>query len=271
MPSSPSTVASLRRVFFDSFVARDLAEPLASFDITADVKEVHQFMVSRPLTVIGLRRSGIVDGFIQQENVNDLPLKEQMVDLSMATILATTAPLRDVVRCLNETPFVLVSTLGQPVGVIVRADLEKPPMRMWMFGMVTLFEMVLTRIVDQHHAGNAWCDSLSDARVAKARQLQAERHRRKQNVELIDCLQLSDKGQVLARSQDLRARYWNRSRNHIEKSIKEIESLRNNLAHAQAFTTENWSVIVQLAETTDQLLELPAEFVAQDSLQPYSE
>ncbi|TWT84033.1 hypothetical protein CA13_55080 [Planctomycetes bacterium CA13] len=271
MQTSPTTVQSLRRVFYDSFVARDLAEPLASFDVTADVEEVRRFMVSRPLTVIGIRREGVVAGFIEQDNVTDYPLAEQMVALSSAAIVTTTTPFQDVVRSLNETRFVLVSTLGQPVGVIVRSDLEKPPMRMWLFGMVTLFEMILTRIIDGSLANNVWCESLSDQRIAKAQQLQAERTRRKQAVDLIDCLQLSDKGQIFARTQELRLRHWNRSRNQIEKSIKGIESLRNNLAHSQSFTVENWDVIVQLTETLDRLLEVPAEFVAQDSLKPYTD
>ncbi|WP_144057787.1 hypothetical protein [Novipirellula maiorica] len=52
--------------------------------------------------------------------------------------MATTTPVQEIVAQLNTQPFVLVSTLGQPVGVITRGDLEKPPMRMWLFGMITL-------------------------------------------------------------------------------------------------------------------------------------
>ena len=268
MPRTPTTIQSLRRVFYDSFVARDLAEPLASFDRTADVGIVREFMVSRPLTVVGLREFGVMTGYIEQDHIDDRPLGQQLVDLSEATIVTTNTSLRDIVQRLNDNRFVLVSTLGQPVGVIVRADLEKPPMRMWLFGMITLFEMSITRIIDREYPNDAWNELVSEARLKKAQELQAERARRNQPVTLLDCLQLSDKGQLFGRSDELRTRHWNRSRREINKVVKEIESLRNNLAHSQPFIEENWDVIVRLSVTLDRLLEIPADFFSKDSLKP---
>ena len=264
------TAQNLRRVFYDSFVARDLAEPLASFDVSAATETVREFMQSRPLTVIGVREYGVVAGVIEQDQLNDHAIAQQVRRLSGATILATTSSLREVVAALNEASFVLVETLGQPVGVIVRADLEKPPMRMWLFGMVTLFEMSITRVLASHYVSDSWMPHLSESRIAKAQELQNERLRRKEAVALVDCLQLSDKGQLFACSEELRFRYWDRSKTQILKVIKELERLRNNLAHSQSYIGQNWDGIVRLAETLDSLIELPSELTGQSSLKPHS-
>ena len=147
---------SLRRVFYDAFVARDVAEPLPSLDGTADPNAASDLMTSRSLAVLGVREDGIVTGFVRRESLQDVPLSKQMTPLEEACIVATTTSLRDVVQKLNDSPFVLVTTLGQPVGWIQRQDLEKPPMRMWLFGMVTLFELSATQIINQHYADDSW-------------------------------------------------------------------------------------------------------------------
>ncbi|EGF29255.1 CBS domain-containing protein [Rhodopirellula baltica WH47] len=269
MTDTSSTVRSLRRVFRESIVARDLAEPLASFDDTTELDTLREFMLDRPLSVLGIRHKGVVTGLLHQDQIDDRPISEQMLPLAEVAVVETTTPVQQVVGLLDETSFVLVSTLGQPVGVIMRGDLEKPPMRMWLFGTITLFEMSITRVLQQAFPSDAWRELLSPTRIEKAEQLQAERVRRNQQVQLVDCLQLSDKGQLFAKSDKLRELFWNRSRNEIRRIVKELESLRNNLAHSQPYTQENWNAILRLAGSLDGFLSNQTEYVATDSLQPY--
>lgn len=269
MPSTSNTAENLRRVFYDSFAARDLAEPLASFDYTTATAEVKAFMIARPLVVVGIRREGVVYGVLEQSRVDDRPTAEQLTLLSDVSIVTTTSSLPEVVAALDKAAFVLVEALGQPVGVIVRADLEKPPMRMWLFGMVTLLEMSITRILTVRYPHDSWTDQLAASRVEKAQELQAERLRRKEVVELMDCLQLSDKGQLLVKDDELRSKYWNRPKRQILKVIKEVEALRNNLAHSQSFIGQNWDSILRMPDALDGLLSLPVEVTGPSSLEPH--
>lgn len=256
LPQSP-TEDNVRRVFREGFAARDLAEPLASFDATTETSSVRQFMEDRPLRVVGIRVNGLVTGYVEQDHVDDRPLGEQAAPLSDAEIVTTSAPFQDIVLLLNQHRFLIVTALGQPIGVIVREDLQKAPMRMWLFGMVSLFDMKITRILKHHYAGDSWIDQVTESRLEKARQLQAERSRRKQSIDLMDCLQLGDKGQLLAKTTELRENVWNQSRKHIKKVVQQLEKLRNNLAHSQDIVAENWEAIVRLAETLESLLDAP--------------
>ena len=269
-PTDP-TEESLRRVFLEGFSAGDLAEPLASFDSTTDVQVVRDFMVNRPLRVVGIRVNGLITGYVEQDGIDDRPLSEQLIPFADAIVITSAAPFQDIVARLNQDRFLTVTALGQPVGAIVRNDLEKAPMRMWLFGMVTLVEMRITRIVRESYGNEALAEILTTSRYEKAVQLQTERSRRNRSVDLIDCLQFGDKGQLLARSAELRERYWNRSRKWIEKVVKELERLRNNLAHSQDIITENWEAIVRLSETLDRILEAPEDLPAKSSLTPYQE
>ena len=265
------TEESLRRVFLEGFAARDLAEPLASFDSTTDVRTVREFMVNRPLRVVGIRVNGLIAGYVVQDDIDERPLTEQRREFDDAIVITSSAPFHEIVSRLNQDRFLIITALGQPVGVIVRDDLEKAPMRMWLFGMVTLVEMRITRIIRESYENDAWVEFVSESRLAKAHQLQKERSRRNRSVDLIDCLQLGDKGQLVARSSELRERHWNRSRRQIEKVIKELERLRNNLAHSQDIVAESWDAIVRLSETLDVILEPPRHLAVKNSLTPYEQ
>lgn len=264
-----TTEESVRRVFHEGFAARDLAEPLASFDVTTDTRRVRRFMVNRPLRVVGIRDNGLVTGYVEQDEITDQPLAEQAIPLAEASVLTTSAPFQEIITRLDSNRFLIITALGQPTGVIVRNDLQKHPMRMWLFGMVTLFDMKITRLLRGFFGDDGWVQHVSESRLEKAKQLQSERARRKQSVDLMDCLQLGDKGQLMARSGELRERYWNRSRRHIDRVIKQLERLRNNLAHSQDIVTENWEAIVRIAETLDLLFDAPGALPANASFTPH--
>ena len=85
----------------------------------------------------------------------------------------------------------------------------------------------------------------------------AERTRRNQKLTLKDCLQFSDKAQIIARSEQLRSRTRFTSKRQLEDVAKRLEKLRNNLAHSQDIITEDWDTIVALSENLDSVLNEP--------------
>jgi hypothetical protein len=65
---------------------------------------------------------------------------------------------------------------------------------------------------------------------------------------LFDCLQFSDKGQVIARNEEVRKFTVFASRRQAEEAVKKLEQLRNNLAHAQDILKSDWDTIIQLCD-----------------------
>ena len=57
-------------------------------------------------------------------------------------VVLDTSPLPDLVLRLREHRRLFVSIFGRIGGIVSRTDLDKPPVRMWLFGMVTLVECV---------------------------------------------------------------------------------------------------------------------------------
>jgi hypothetical protein len=117
---------------------------------------------------------------------------------------------------------------------------------MWLFGILTLAELAFTERIRRKWPGESWNRLLSQQRMDKARQLLAERERRKEKCHLIDCLQLADKIEILIADPSELAAIGIPSQSLARRVGKQIESLRNNLAHAQSFVEQDWPQIVRL-------------------------
>jgi len=252
-----SSGESLRRVFLQSFSVMDLAEPLISFDTHSDGAFVRQFMDERRLQVIGTRSDGLVTGVIDLEDVTENgPIGPGRTTADMP-LLESTASLVETVESLRSQQRRLISILGYPGAIVSRTDIEKPAARMWLFGMVTLIEMRYSRVVQQFCPEDSWKQYLSESRVTLAEGLMQERLRRHQDVDLISCLQFSDKMQIVARNAEIREKTQFESRRQVEQVAKLLQKLRNNLAHSQSIVTDDWDTILLLTEHIDIILSEP--------------
>ncbi len=255
-----SVTDNAMHLFLNGFSARDLAEPLMSFDDTTSPNVILTVMQDQQLEIVGVRRSGAIAGWLYRDDLtnSNSPLVVRLFD--PATVIADTASLSEVVQGLMMTipadasseqqqdrvgPCLFVRACGQVSGLVCRRDLEKPAMRMWLFGLVTIMELRITRLISQHCPEGAWQQYLSDGRLQKAAELQAQRRRRGQFPSLLDCLQFGDKAQIVARDDSLRQLTRFTSRRAVDEFASGLQDLRNNLAHSQDIS-DNWPMICDL-------------------------
>jgi hypothetical protein len=245
MPWRDTQSSRLRRLFLEGFSAMDVAEPLVSFDDYAKASDVQQFMQDKGFNLVGVRQNGLVEGYVRRKDLTSGTCGDHFHPFTPDDdLVPDTANLIDVVKSLAINQQCFVTILDRVGAIITLTDLEKPPMRMFLFGMITMIEMTMTEILRQRYADNSWQDFLSEKRLALAKKLQEERNRRGQNVELIDCLQFGDKGWIITYNEEIRAALGHKSRQETRKAIKEFESLRNNLAHTQEIIPSGWQQIV---------------------------
>lgn len=134
-------------------------------------------------------------------------------------------------------------------------------MRMWLFGLVTISEIRVTRMIDEFCPNDSWQTHLSEGRLQKARELQQERTVRGQNRTLLECLQFTDKGQIVAREDKLREYTRFNSKREVEKFVKSLQDLRNNLAHSQDISGD-FEVIHLLATNLHRIILGPSAATA---------
>jgi hypothetical protein len=245
MPCSETRRNRLRGIFLDGFSAMDIAEPLVSFDEGAPAREVWDFMTDRKFDLVGVRQGGLVTGYVRRENlISGTCGDHQCPFASEDDLVPDTASLTDVVASLAVNEQCFVTILDHVGAIITLSDLEKPAMRMFLFGVITVDEMVMTEIILSRYGESSWQELISPKRLEKAQQMREERSRRGQDVHLIDCLQFGDKGWILSYDEEIRGLMGHDSRKSARKAIRELETLRNNLAHSQEIIPASWSRIV---------------------------
>jgi hypothetical protein len=251
----PSTYDA-ERIFLHNLAARDIAEPLPSFDHATPAEQAQAALAAARRSVAGVRRDGWVSGYLLLDELGPGACGDYAHPLEQAVTLADSTPLIDLTRAMLEREWVLVRALGEVNGIVTRSDLQDPPVRMWLFGMITVIELRFQKMIEERFEGEEWVKYMSPARLEKARQMLAERQRRGQEASLTDCLQFSDKAQIVARDETLRQQAGFLSRNRADEGIKRLERLRNNLAHSQNIVETDWEVIANIAEGLQRLFDL---------------
>jgi len=182
------------------------------------------------------------------------PMPDALAELPRPTqLVAERAPLTEVIEALtrHDRAYV-VADGGKVVGTIERDQMQGPIVRMWLFGMVTTIEWMLTE--DIRASGVDITGMLSPARVRKAEGLQMSRVSAGREVALLDCLQLSDKVRIhLATDANPRPLFRGASKAESQRLVRDLEDLRNGLAHAQDIVSHDWTQIVRLARRLDEL------------------
>ncbi len=243
----------MARIFDHGFSAMDIAEPLASLDGNQPALIAKDFMLAKNLEIIGIRKDAQVIGYASQKDLNNGECKDFLHQFDN-NIISDSASIADVIIKLSKSEFCFISILGAVSAVVTKHDIDKPPVRMWLFGIVTILDMYISKQVEIVFPNDEWQTKLSPKRLEKAIELQKERLRRNQRAHLIDCLQLTDKAYILLKDEKSKVDLNFKSKRDAERQIKDFESLRNNLAHSQNLTTYDWNTIVRLAERQEIIL-----------------
>lgn len=242
-----------RRMFTELFTAGDIAEPLLSFDAGQSCKDAKRVLDLHKQDVASVRINGTVQGYVRRTDLTDAECTDQIRHFTIDQIVSGNTALSDVVHVLTRHDFCFVSLLGEVTGIIQRDDINKPMVRMWLFGLVTMVEMMLVQLIEQYYPNESWQASVAEGRLVKAKTFQAERLRRNQHCTLIECLQFSDKGQILLGHPHAMERLGYESKSTAKRAIRDLESLRNNLSHAQDIVTHDWAQIARLAQRMEEI------------------
>lgn len=254
----------LKRFFEGTFRVSDIAETLASFDAERPAADVLAVLERRLYKAGGVRERGRVTGYVLTDELrgHDGTYGEAAREFEDDEVISGDAGLSEAIAKLGERPRLFVRSLGGVAGIVTRTDLQKPPVRMWLFGVITMIELTFSRMIESWYPDDAWTRKMSAGRLRKAETLLAERRRRAEagSLRLLDCLQLSDKGQILAKDEDARRILGFRSKRHADEVVKRLESLRNSLAHSQDIVTEGWEFITNMADQIDDIVRIGATF-----------
>ncbi len=153
------------------------------------------------------------------------------------------ARMADAVIAVAEHGRVRMVGLGDHLD---RGRLDTLVFRAWLFGIITFLEARARERI-RHDPG--WRDAISPGRLEKARALKDERSRRGHALATVDALQFGDVGWLATRYAGWYVFFGVDSKRQAKRLVRQLETLRNALAHGQDVVTSEWDTVVSVARS----------------------
>ena len=237
MTRLPSHLASLQRLLDDAITVELIAEPLYFVDGATDCATVAVDLKVKGFDECGVRLDGPVRHFVRALELDSGTVGKQCQVVPPERIVTLKDSLWPSMEPLARHGSLYLSGDSGLDGIVTRADLNKQPARLLMFGIVSMLEMTLLELIRTYYQEESWRDCLKLNRIEMAEELHRERQKRNEDTALADCLQLCDKATLCIASPPILAA-WGLGSNKCRKLFSRLGNVRDNLAHAQRPATD---------------------------------
>ncbi len=224
-----------KKMFTDTLSAKFISEKLEccrSTDVAQYVKEKLEHLEFDSAGVVN--EDEVTVGYVITNELGDGQIYDYVRKFDFDRVISDSTPLSEIINVFKGSDFVYVNYIDQVTGIVTKADLNKPPVRVYLFGVLSLFEMHLSYWVGKVFEEKAWQKLIDKKRLESAIRVYESRRsdNMNQNITLLECLQLCDKRDILLRSEYF-LELIDMSRKNFRKFMRSIEAIRNNLAHSQ--------------------------------------
>ncbi len=252
-------LTELRGLLEAGITARAIMEPLQSCPAGSLAIEMTRILRQKGFDVAGVRETheGPVIGYVSKESLQNGVVRDHLRMLTTDLLVSDATPLPSLLSVLKSRERAFVLVRSEVTGIVTRADLNKPPVRVYLFGLVSLLEMHLTFWVRAYYPDDSWKQCLATRRLEKAEQLLSDRRARKQDTGLINCLQFCDKRDLVLARQELLDSLEIGAAPGTRAFLKRAEDLRNGLAHSQEYLVKGaaWSEVIDVVEWVEGVVE----------------
>ncbi|WP_194976055.1 CBS domain-containing protein [Aquiflexum lacus] len=182
-----------------------------------------------------------VEGVMMKYDEGDDVLKP----ISQEDLMEANTPLLKAFRMLiSQRRFFIKDEDGKLSYIVTRTDLDKIPLRIGFFGLISLLETHLKDMIRKQLPH--WEESLTENRLSQARSLYEWKQARKEEIDLVQCLQFGDLGSIFSKNQRFKKFDPSLSRDRFVQTMNNIGQLRDALAHSQSHLGFSWDEIDQM-------------------------
>jgi hypothetical protein len=240
---------------FDNIKAKEICENFQSLHHDATNAEILQLSKKFDFDQIGLLddKTQRVVKIVKIED-SSIIIKEL---ISLSILISEAAALSKVAFLLKSQPFLLVLREDGTLGILTKFDFQKIPARLYIFGLISLTEIHLTKLIYAYYGGdNGWRDLIKAHRLALAEQ-------RKENSKfggILENLQICDKKEIVSKTPNL-IKKLGFSKSLFTSRMESFEKIRNNIAHSHDKISSDFSEIINLILISTKIIELSEGWV----------
>lgn len=187
-----------------------------------------------------VRNGGGIIGVLERQScpaagshaLAEAPVSSVMRPLDSSMLAAESQPVGDLLETLGPNRFRLVVKGGDIEGIVTPSDFLKLPVRLYAFMLITHLEMVMAAIRARFRGrpNDDWLECLGEERRKRVTGKVEEHRRKRLDPDPIEFTDFCDKRDILRRFHPEGGRF--------KRDLKEIEKLRNAIAHARNYLHE---------------------------------
>ncbi len=256
MSSLKNSYLSLRYLFENDLTVNHIAEAITAINSSDSIEKAKAIMNEKSFDILGIKENGIIIGYVTKEDLNgESGIRTIARTFQTGEIVSETTSLIEVLFLLKETERIFVLEGNNIDQLVTRADIQKVPVRLLLFGLVSILEMNFSKIIRTYLPNDSWKQYLSESRIKKAELMFEDRKRKNQEIDLCDCLQFCDKREIILNDKKLFSFFEFESKNKGKETLKELEDLRDHIAHAQDLMNSfGFDKLIALVEKMETLL-----------------
>ena len=237
-----TTFTELQDIFINNITTKYIYETLACCTFQDPCAEVLQTLQRLDFDILGVIENDQVIGYIKREELPDSgePVKNYVHKFNENQVISYTSPLIEVFTVLGNEGFIFTASDKGVEGIVAKADVNKPIVRMYLFGVISLFELHLNYWITEFYQNENWANVLKEERLVNAQKLFEDRKGHNLELTLLECLQIGDKKYILGQSDEFRQKF-NFSKGKLKDLLEHMETIRNEVAHSQNSIISNLS------------------------------
>lgn len=228
-----TSFSELQEIFIENITAKYIYEPLACCQITDNPIEVQRVLKQRDFDTLGVvNETGSKIGYIEGNKLGNDNIKKYVQKFKLEIIISDSTPLAELFEILLNKEFVYILSKGAIEGIVTRADINKPIVRIYLFGLISLYELHLNYWIIKKYDQESWKQKLSPARIEMAEKIFEIRKGNNIQLSLLECIQFCDKREILKTTCDFMTEFDYKKKDFV-KLLENVEIIRNELAHSQ--------------------------------------
>lgn len=252
-----SSYLSLKNLYQENITVKSIAQELEFCSMEESAIHIKNQLDKKHFDILAVEEQGEIVGYIERHELGEGRIADYMRAFSPRELVSDSTPLIQLLSIFKKKTRVFVLENNSIKKLITYADLQKPPIRMLIFGYITLLEMRLSDIILHRFGEESWYPMISEDRLHKANELYVRRVEKNEEINLIECLQISDKFDIIHKDKELRAFFQIPSKSKGKKDANAIRKLRDKISHANELGMDmSWREIIEVVEICGQLLEL---------------
>jgi len=221
---------------------------------TDDPLEVLETMQRNNYEIMPIKEQDRVIGYVERGTLmRTKQIYSAMRQIKLDGVISADTSAHEMIKLFRRSKFFFVNRVSDLVGLVTYADIDKIPVRLWLYVLISRFEILLHQLIGEFYDGSSWMNVLAPSRRSKIAKLFDEKRRNDVDISLQDCLNLGDMISLLECDNKLRLYVGYASRNLCRKEISGLDALRNSVMHPSNSLISSYDGVKVLDERIERL------------------